>query len=292
MKIIVPTNNKGGVGKTKVSMILAEYFSYVCKKKTLVIDFDPQCNLSRRLIKMELDPSSPQGYYPPLHPDYNPEDSEEDPSWDGRSSIANIFFGRPVIPYPTFIKNLDVAPANADQLLLAEAVRRTEVAEKVHKQMHKFLSGQDVQEAYEVVIIDTAPSKGPLTISAIKAASHIIIPSIMEAQPIQGIYGMMQLWMQEALAREQGRAIKLVGILPNMFRQNNLHKDMLESLKNNSTFSKYIMPISLGLRVALAEVDTDDALPRSIFDLNDRDLAKQEAIKFCEFVEQRVFKDE
>ena len=222
MKIIVPTNNKGGVGKTKVSMILAEYFSYVCKKKTLVIDFDPQCNLSRRLIKMELDPSSPQGYYPPLHPDYNPEDSEEDPSWDGRSSIANIFFGRPVIPYPTFIKNLDVAPANADQLLLAEAVRRTEVAEKVHKQMHKFLSGQDVQEAYEVVIIDTAPSKGPLTISAIKAASHIIIPSIMEAQPIQGIYGMMQLWMQEALAREQGRAIKLVGILPNMFRQNNL----------------------------------------------------------------------
>lgn len=292
MKIIVPTNNKGGVGKTKVSMILAEYFSYVREKKTLVIDFDAQCNLSRRFLKMELDTNAPQGYQPPLHPDYNPEDPDEDPTWNGRSSIANIFFGQSVIPYPTFIKNLDIAPANADQLLLAEAVRRAEVAEKVHKQMHKFLSCKEVQDAYEVVIIDTAPSKGPLTISAIKAATHIIIPSIMEAQPIQGIYGMMQLWMQESLIREKGRDIKLIGILPNIFRSNNLHKDMLESLKNNPKISKYVMPVSLWQRVAFAEVDVDGATPRSIFDLKDNDLAKQEALKMCEFVEKRVFEND
>lgn len=292
MKIIVPTNNKGGVGKTKVSMILAEYFSYVKGKKTLVIDFDAQCNLSRRFLKMELDTNAPQGYQPPIHPDYNPKDPDEDPTWNGRSSIANIFFGQAVIPYPTFIKNLDIAPANADQLLLAEAVRRAEVAEKVHKQMHKFLSCKEVQDAYEVVIIDTAPSKGPLTISAIKAATHIIIPSIMEAQPIQGIYGMMQLWMQESLMREKGRDIKLIGILPNIFRANNLHKDMLESLKNNPKISKYVMPVSLWQRVAFAEVDVDGATPRSIFDLKDNDLAKQEALEMCELVEKRVFNNE
>lgn len=292
MKIIVPTNNKGGVGKTKVSMILAEYFSYVCNIKTLAIDFDPQCNLSRRFLKMELDPSSPQGHYPPLHPDYDPKNSEEDLSWDGRSSIANIFFGEAVIPYPTFIKNLDIAPANADQLLLAEAVRKVEVAEKVHNQLHKFLSCKEVQDNYEIVIVDTAPSKGPLTISAIKAATHIIIPSVMEAQPIQGIYGMMQLWMQESLAREEGRPIELIGILPNIFRQNNLHRDMLESLKSSSSISKYVMPVTLGQRVAFAEVDVDGALPRSIFDLSDSDLAKQEAIEMCKFVKKKVFKDE
>ena len=291
MKIIVPTNNKGGVGKTKVSMILAEYFSYVKKVKTLAIDFDPQCNLSRRFIKMELDPSSPQGYYPPLHPDYNPNDPEDD-LWDGRSSIANIFFGKAVIPYPTFIENLDIAPAHADQLLLAEAVRRTEVIEKVHKQLHKFLSCPEVEKEYKIIIVDTAPSKGPLTISAIEASTHIIIPSVMEAQPIQGIYGMMQLWMQESLKREAGREINLIGILPNIFRQNNLHKDMLESLKNNSKISKYVMPVVLGQRIAFAEVDVDGALPRSIFDLPDSDLAKQEAIKMCEFVEKRVFENE
>ncbi len=292
MKVIVPTNNKGGVGKTKVSMILAEYFSHLKKVKTLAIDFDPQCNLSRRFIKMELDPSSPQGYYPPLHPDYNPNDPKEDQTWDGRSSIANIFFGKPVIPYPTFIENLDIAPAHADQLLLAEAVRRTEIAEKVYKQLHKFLSCPEVGREYEIIIVDTAPSKGPLTISAIGAATHIIIPSIMEAQPIQGIYGMMQLWMQESLKREEGRPLELVGILPNIFRQNNLHKDMLESLKNNPSISKYIMPVSLGQRVAFAEVDVDGALPRSVFDLPNNDLAKQEAIRMCEFVEKKVFGNE
>lgn len=291
MKIIVPTNNKGGVGKTKVSMILAEYFSYVKKIKTLAIDFDPQCNLSRRFIKMELDPSAPQGYYPPLHPDYNPNDPDEDSLWDGRSSIANIFFGKPVIPYPTFIEKLDLAPAHADHLLLAEAVRRTEVIEKVHKQLHKFLSCPEVGEEYKIIIVDTAPSKGPLTISAIEAATHIIIPSIMEAQPIQGIYGMMQLWMQESLKREVGRKLNLIGILPNIFRHNNLHKDMLESLKNNPKISKYVMPVTLGQRVAFAEVDVDGALPRSVFDLPDADSAKQEAIRMCEFVEKRVFEN-
>lgn len=289
MKIIVPTNNKGGVGKTKVSMILAEYFSYVLNKKTLILDFDPQCNLSRRYLKMEIDPSAPQGYQPPLHPDYDPN---EDLSWDGRSSIADIFFGRSVVPYPTFLQNLDIAPANADHLLLAEAERRAEIAERVYKQLHKFFSCKEVQEEYEIAIVDTAPSKGPLTISAIKAATHIIIPSIMEAQPIQGIFGMLQLWMQESLAREQGRPIKLVGILPNILRQNNLHRDMLENLQANPAISKYIMPVSLRQRVAFAEVDVDGALPRSIFDLNDSEPAKQEAIAMCKFVEQKVFENE
>lgn len=292
MKIIVPTNNKGGVGKTKVSMILAEYFAYVKKMKTLAIDFDPQCNLSRRFIKMEIDPSSPQGYFPPSHPDYNPEDPDEDKNWNGRSSIANIFFGEPVVPYPTFIKELDITPAHADRLLLAEAVRRTEVVEKVHRQLHKFLSAADVQAAYDIVIIDTAPSKGPLTISAIEAATHIIIPSVMEAQPVQGIYGMMQLWMQESLKREEGRRIELIGILPNLFRRNNLHQGMLESLKKNPYLSRYVMPISLGQRVSFAEVDVDGALPRSIFDLPSNSEAKKEALQVCEFVEKKVFENE
>lgn len=293
MKIIVPTNNKGGVGKTKVSMILAEYFSYVLNKKTLVIDFDPQCNLSNRYLKMEINPSAPQGNQPPLHPDYDASEiTNDDFDWDGRSSIADIFAAKPVIPYPTFIKHLDIAPAHAEKLLLAESVRRAEVAEKVHLQLHKFLSCEDVQNEYEVVVVDTAPSKGPLTISAIKAATHILIPSIMEAQPIQGIFGMMQLWMQETMLREKSRPITLIGILPNSLRQNNLHRELLDDLKANPAISKYIIPFSLCQRVAFSEVDVDNASPRSIFDRPDKDLAKVEALAMCKFVEKKVFQNE
>jgi len=197
MKIIVPANNKGGVGKTKLSILLSEYISMVLKKKVLAIDFDPQCNFSQRFLDMEIDPATPGGKIPPVHPDYDPSDSEEFGS-EGGSSVADIFFGKLVFPYGTHIKNLDILPAHADRLLAAESVRRTEVVEKVYNQLATFLSLPDLPDSYDVVIIDTAPSKGPLTMGAIKAATHMIIPSVMEEAPIQGVYGMLQLWIVDS----------------------------------------------------------------------------------------------
>ncbi len=288
MKIIAPTNNKGGVGKTKVSVLLAEYLSKVLKKRVLAIDFDPQCNFSQRFLQMEIDPASPEGKIPPLHPDYNPD--EENGDWDGRGSIADIFYNQSgTIPYPTYIENLDIMPAHAAKLLEAEGVRKSEVVEKVHKQIGKFLESSDVQSAYDVAVIDTAPSKGPLTVSVIKAATHIVIPSVMEEQPIQGIYGMLQLWMQESFRRQETRPLELIGILPNMFRQINLHKEMLESLRANEAIKKYVMPFELGQRAVFAELDAEGAIPKTVFDLPDSNLAKQEAIKVCKYITERIF---
>ncbi|MGE3919340.1 MAG: ParA family protein [Gammaproteobacteria bacterium] len=291
MKIIAPVNNKGGVGKTKITTILAEYFSTILGKSVLGIDFDPQCNFSQLFLKMDLDPASPQGVMPPIHPEHDPNDTEFDD--DGRSSIANIFFGRPFVPYPTRLKNFELAPGHADKLLQAEAVRRADVAEKVHKQLTLLLESPELQEAYDIILIDTAPSKGPLTVSVFKAATHILIPTVMEEQPIQGVYGMMQLWMQEATSRPKSKPLHLLGILPNMFdKQTSLHRNMLESLMESSAISKYIMPTKLGDRIVFAEVDTTSNSSQSIFDLPDSNPAKIEALKFCEYVTNKVFQDE
>ncbi len=288
MKVIVPANNKGGVGKTKLSILLSEYFSVVLGKKVLAIDFDPQCNFSQRFLSMEIDPASPGGKIPPIYPEYNPKEFEGIGP-EGRSSIADIFFGGLVYPYETYIENLDVTPAHADRLLEAESVRRSEVLEKVHKQLGLFLDMPDLKEMYDVVIIDTAPSKGPLTISAIKAATHMVIPSIMEEQPIQGVYGMLQLWKQEALCREPSKPLKLIGVLPNMFRPINLHRDMLQSLRETDFVKQYIMPVSLGARASFSEVDAEGAKPESIFDLPDSSKAKEEALAVCKYIAQNVF---
>jgi len=296
MKIVVPTNNKGGVGKTKLSILLAEYFSIPeyfklpLEKRVLAIDFDPQCNFSRRFLPMENDPSAPEGVIPPIHHDFDENDSENN-GWDGRSSIADIFYGAPygVLPYQTHIEKLDIMPGFAYKLLAAEAVRRSEVVEKVHNQLAVFLSSPDIRATYGVVVIDTAPSKGPLTIAAVKAATDILIPSLMEEQPIQGVYGMLQLWMQESLRREASRPLNLVGILPNMFRQINLHRDMLDSLKQNQAVSKFIMPVKLSQRAAFAEVDAEGALPRTVFDLPDSNPAKQEALEVCKYIAGRIW---
>ncbi len=291
MKVIAFLNNKGGVGKTTCSRTMAEYLSRVRKIPTLAIDFDPQCNFSHQYLKMEIDPSSPEGLMPPIHPDYNSDDPE-DHDWDGRSSIAEIFYGQGVVPYPTYIENLDLAPGHADKLLAAESVRKSEVVEKVHKQLSNFLNSPDVQSAYKAVVIDTAPSKGPLTVSVIKAATHIIIPSVMEEQPVQGIYGMLQLWMQESLARDKIRPLELIGILPNMFKQTRLHKDILKSLQDNTAMNKYIMPVKLSQRIVFAEIDSEDASPHSIFDFQDSHVAKQEALEVCHYIAERIFKND
>lgn len=288
MKVIAFLNNKGGVGKTTCSRTMAEYLSKVKKLPTLGIDFDPQCNFSHQYLNMEIDPASPEGLMPPIHPDYNQNDPN-DADWDGRSSIAEIFYGQGVMPYPTYIEHLDLAPGHAERLLAAESVRRSEVVEKVHKQLTNFLLSPDVQDAYKTVVIDTAPSKGPLTVSVIKAATHIVIPSVMEEQPVQGIYGMLQLWMQESLSRDKQHPLKLIGILPNMFKQTRLHKDILKSLQDNTAIGKYIMPVKLSQRIVFAEIDSEDANPHSIFDLQDNHVAKEEALEVCSYIAERIF---
>lgn len=288
MRVIVPANNKGGVGKTKIAIIIAEYFSKMKNKKVLAIDFDSQCNLSQYFIRMEIDPAIKHGKMPPIHPDYDPLDPEDN-GWDGRSSIADIFFGLGAVPYPTYIENLDISPAHAAKLLDADATRPVDQTKLIHTQLKSFILNPDVVNSYDIVVVDTAPSKGPLTIAAIKAATDMIIPSTMEENPIQGVYAMMQLWMQESLSRREDDPLNLIGILPNQYRKStNLHQDMLESLKDNTGLSKYVLPIELAQRTVYAEVDASSANPKSIFDLPDSNQAKAEVIKFCEILEKRM----
>lgn len=287
-KVIVATTNKGGDGKTKSSILTAEYLSAVKHKKGLAIDLDPQCNFSSRFLQMEIDPVSKDGKVPPLHSDYDPK-NQEDAHWSGRSSIADIFYGDPIIPYDTHVDNLEIAPGHGSKLLEAEAVTRHEVMEKVHLQIKNFIQLPEVQGLYDYIIIDTPPSKGPLTIAAFKAATHILIPAQMEEYSIQGIYGMLQLWKQETYCRTQSEPIDLIGILPNKVRGVNLHRDFLDGLKSSPGISDYVMPCYLKERTIYAEVDVESASPRTIFDLHEAHVAKQEATKVCEYIYDRVF---
>lgn len=290
MEIICPVNNKGGVGKTTITKTLCEYFSLIEKKSVLAIDLDHQCNLSNRFLTMEIHPNEKEGKLPPIHPDFNPSDPLF-PGWDGRSSIADIFFGKLVLPYSTHIENLDLLPANTASLLMVEHVRKDEVSEKVHNQLSTFLNLESVRETYDIVIIDTPPSKGPLTTSAIRAATQIIIPSVMEPQPIEGIYGMLQLWKQEQLRRASSAPIHLAGILPNMFNASSrLHNDLLKSLNDNSMISDFVIPHPLGRRVAFAELDAEGAEPSTVFGLPNGNPAKIEALNFCNFINDRIKK--
>lgn len=286
MRIIAVVNNKGGVGKTTTSRILAEYFSIVKKEKVLALDMDPQANFSNRYLKMEIDPYQQEGRIPPLHPSYDPN-APEDKDWDGRSSIAGIFFGEMVFPYATYIETLEVAPSHSSKLLLAEAVTREEVVQKVYDQLYKFLNLEDVRGSYDKIIIDTPPSKGPVTISVVRAATDLLIPSIMEPQPIEGIYGMIHLWKTERLRRPEHNPLNLIGVLPNSFdRRGIIHKDHLDSLKQE--IPEYVLDSKIGRRLIYAEADADGAVPPSIFMYSEKNPAKQEVMLACREIDERM----
>jgi len=285
-KIIVNATHKGGEGKTTNSIILAEYLSSVLKFKTLAIDMDPQANFSGRYLKMEYDPAYKGGKIPPLHPDY---DATVDKNWDGTSSIADIFYGKEIIPYPTFIPQLELLPAHSSRLQEAEAVTRNEVVEKVHVQLKKLLNIQQLQDSYDVIIIDTPPSKGPLTIAAVKAASHIIIPAQMEQFSIEGIYGMLQLWKQETYYRGSTDPLELVGILPNKVRNIKIHKQFLESLESMKGVGNYVIPHVIHERAIYTEILVENADPKILFNLPEEHIARYEYETVCKFITKKVF---
>jgi chromosome partitioning protein len=284
-KIVVNATHKGGEGKTTNSIMLAEYAALVRKLKTLIIDLDPQANFSGRYTKMEYDPAYKGGKIPPIHPDYDPD---TDTDWNGRSGIANIFYGEEVIPYPTSLVNLELLPAHSMKLQEAEAVTKNEVLEKVHLQLKRFLDLKDVQNNYDIIIIDTPPSKGPLTIAAIKAATHLVIPAQMEQFSIEGIYGMLQLWKQESYSRSKKNQLSLVGILPNQIRDVKIHKEFLADLKAKENTGKFLMPVSIKKRTIYTEILTEEANPKSIFELPASNVARMEYETACQYIMERV----
>lgn len=288
-KIIVNATHKGGEGKTTNSIMLAEYIALTMGLKTLIIDMDPQANFSGRYLKMEYDQAYKGGKIPPIHPDYNPD---VDKNWDGRSSIANIFFGEGIIPYPTSIRNLELMPAYSYKLQEAEAVTKNEVVEKVHIQLKRLLSLKGIQESYDAIVIDTPPSKGPLTIASIKAATHLIIPTQMEQFSIEGVYGMLQLWKQESYSRGEEDKIELIGILPNRMRNINLHKSFLESLKSMKGIGNYVIPHAIRELAIYKEILVENANPKILFDLPIDNMARKEYETVCQFITKKVFNNE
>lgn len=287
IKVIANATNKGGEGKTTMSIMLVEYIALMMGKKVLAIDLDPQANFSKYYLNLEYDPVYRGGKIPPFHPEYSADDV--DTSWNGRSSIANIFYGEEVIPYPTDFKNVEILPAHSAKLQEAEAVTKNEVLEKVHLQLKRFVQLPEVQEEYDVIVIDTPPSKGPLTIAGIKACTDMVIPSQMEEDSIDGIYGMMQLWKQETYTRPPEFPINLAGILANRVRDVSLHKNFFDQLKSLESTRNYMVDDKIKERVIYGELRVKEDRPKSVFELAKGHVARKECETVCKAIMKRVY---
>lgn len=144
-EVICLANFKGGVGKSTSAINLAAGLAHA-GKRTLLADCDPQANASEMFI---------------------PESEIE---FDFRSIIADQVPTEKAI-CPTRIDGLDVLPASFDLAYLdKELVVTPSGVQRIEKAL------RPVQDTYDYIVLDTGPNLSHLTLGALVAAHHIVIP--------------------------------------------------------------------------------------------------------------------
>jgi chromosome partitioning protein len=292
---LVVAQQKGGVGKTTLARMLGEWFAIVRGWRTLLIDFDPSCSLSK--LMLDMDGSINAGARPPLHPSYEPS-GQDVGDWTGRSSSAGIFFGADIVPYPVVRPAtdacLDILPGNAQLLLKVGEQQHTQLRGRVEELLREFMQTERsaIRKQYDIVIIDTPPSKFLLTRAAMRAATHLLIPIKPEQQCIEALGEMLMLWRHENARRPNNEALEIAAMQWNLVKATRSHdRMMMNSLAGNDIIKKYISPIVLTDRTAFVERDLRMARPRSIFQLPPSNEAQKMARQFCGYLERRLNSD-
>lgn len=298
LPVLAVLNQKGGVGKTTVSSIIAEYAAITRNLNVLIVDLDMQCNSSDYWVGMEPAPNATGGQLPPRHPDY-----DGDPYVEERSSIADTFYGKAALPYTTYIDPDNGFPGKVEVLLgHPERLERinsefdnasgridTEVIQRIGTVIHQ----DAIVEDYDIVILDTGPSRNPVFRSALRAATHTIIPFEPEEKSLQGINAMLQAITSENFARNPDDEVKLVGLLPNKVRAGTrIHSSTLEMLREDLEQIMCPEDIFLPQSTAFPERDIKGITPKSIFQITSSHKARIHAEKVGAYVMDCVLSDQ
>ncbi|CDF58412.1 ParA family protein [Thermobrachium celere] len=184
MKVVSIINNKGGVGKTTLTANIGAEIANR-NKRVLLIDLDPQTNLTFSFIKVDLWKS-------------NFAKNRTIKFWfdlilDNKSSMVNFedliyrINNLDIIFSHTGLTDLDVDLASKFSNKLTKPTERQ--LKKYYVETYSYLRNElkKLKDRYDIVLIDCPPSFGMVTKNAIIASDYYLIPAKMDYLSTLGI---------------------------------------------------------------------------------------------------------
>ncbi len=216
MRIITVINQKGGTGKTTITMNLGVALALM-GKKILLIDFDPQANLTYSFgIR-------------------NP-----------KNTIVEVLQGKQTIQTILVKKEgLDIAPSSS---LLADL--EVSIINKIGREqlLQDRLKGL---KEYDYVFIDSPPSLSILTINALTTAGEVLIPLQMEILSLQGLTQLLKTI--DEVKNILNKKLRITGIVVSMYDgRRRLSSEILNEIKNNLKEKVFNSLIRICVKIAEA----------------------------------------
>ena len=231
-KISSIVNQKGGVGKTTTTINLGTALAAI-DKKILLIDLDPQGNLSTGIgiSKSQRNLSI-----------YDVIANNE----AIKSTIIN-----------TKIPNLKIVPSHLN-LSGIEFELATD-NERGKKLVNKF---NNLEEEFDFVFIDCPPSLGILTVNSLAASSSVLVPLQCEFYALEGLAQLLKT--VEKVKENMNPKLFLEGVILTMFdTRNRLSEDVVNDAREH--LGEKVFKTIIPRNVRLSEAPSH-ALPAIIYD--------------------------
>lgn len=285
--VITFCNQKGGTGKTTLTQIAVPYFSTVQKKRVLIIDCDPQCNLTLRYLPGRRNPDN-TGYIPSPHPDRNDPDLAVLFNDKDYTSICDVFTIGGTIPYDTDVENVKIIPADGEELTRINKVSEAK-SHKITNGFKDFIQSLRETGDFDVILIDTPPNQYAVSHAAIYCSTDAFPVIVPESKSVEGLIDVIVLFdrVNDDKARasakdEEGRVLLdsnsqplhdidiigetvCAGIVVNKYLYNarTVHDAVLEDAVSRNEFSSLLLQSKLAERVDLKLVDLHGANPNN-----------------------------
>ena len=179
MKTVIFSNQKGGVGKTTLTRELGIYLSCL-DHRVLLVDCDPQGNLTKSILE-----GTDSGLYDALTSDGLPPLKLDE--------YLSLYAG-------------DFRLALLEKSLIGEI--------DAYSRLRTLLADPGIAD-FDLIFLDTPPSLGVLTVNALTAAQHLVIPMNPSLYSMQGTNDLMRTVSK--VRSNLNPSLSLLGVIINAY---------------------------------------------------------------------------